>query len=65
MSDEKTARETAHDHIGICDGEHTKQCDMLTVEFGELIREINKLATLVAEAGPIGPTPEPEKGRPS
>jgi hypothetical protein len=34
-----TAREMAHSHLGECDGEHTKACDMLTVEFGGLFQE--------------------------
>jgi hypothetical protein len=44
-----TAREMAHSHLGECDGEHTKACDMLTVEFGGLFQENAALRSRCAQ----------------
>jgi hypothetical protein len=39
-SDVSTPRALAHAHLGVCIGEHTKACDMLTVEFGSLFQSL-------------------------
>ncbi len=49
--DISTTRALAHGHLGACDGaEHTKACDMLTIEFAGLIgKQTPKVATPPAQ----------------
>lgn len=56
MSDITTARALAHSHVGACKGEHIWACDLLTVEFGYLFREISELRDRIAayEAANLG-----------
>lgn len=42
-----TTRDLSHAHLGVCDGEHSKACDMLTVEFAGLFQEVNDLHLLL------------------
>lgn len=42
-----TARDLSHAHLGACGGEHSKACDMLTVEFGWLFQEVKNLHLLL------------------
>ncbi len=49
-ADITTARALAHDHVGPCVEEHTKSCDMLTIEFGQLFKEVATLARDLATA---------------
>lgn len=56
MTDISTARALAHAHLGSCDVGHTKTCDMLTLEFARLFKEIHALR-------PLAPAVPPAQGK--